>query len=58
MIWEGQDYYYRVRETKVVDDSAVEIQYSTGEPILTLYTCHPVYSTENRLVVVANLITE
>jgi LPXTG-site transpeptidase (sortase) family protein len=58
VIWEGQEYYYRVRETKVVDKTAVDIQYSTGEPILTLYTCHPIYSTANRLVVVADLITE
>lgn len=55
--WEGEDYYYRVRETKVVDKTAGYIQYPTREPILTLFTCTPLYSTENRLVVVADLIT-
>jgi LPXTG-site transpeptidase (sortase) family protein len=56
--WEGQDYYYRVRETKIVGKTAVHIQDPTDEPVLTLFTCHPVYSTENRLVVIADLTTE
>jgi LPXTG-site transpeptidase (sortase) family protein len=58
VIWHESDYYYRVRETKIVDDSELAIQAPSKKPILTLFTCHPIYSTEQRLVVAAELMEE
>lgn len=54
---------YEVRETKIVDDSAVEVvgpQNPTpdkpeGEDLLTLTACHPKFSAEQRIIVVAEL---
>lgn len=58
LIWEQQLYNYRVREIRVVEPDAVEIEYNTDEPVLTLYTCTPMWTAEKRLVVVADLIEE
>ena len=56
VIWHEKDYLYRIREIKIVDKTDLSILKPTSEPILTLFTCHPIYSTENRLVVIAGLI--
>ena len=56
--WEGKDYYYRIRETKVVPATEMSVLNQTKEPILTMFTCDPIYSTENRLVVVADLMPD
>lgn len=53
VIWHEQEYYYRVKETKIVAKTEVSITSPTKETILTLFTCHPIYSEENRLVVTA-----
>lgn len=58
VVWEKKNYYYKVRETRVVDNTAINILNPTNKPILTLFTCHPVYSTKNRLVVIADLMKE
>lgn len=54
---------YEVRETKIVDDSAVEVvapqnptpEKPEGEDLLTLTACHPKFSAEQRIIVVAEL---
>jgi len=51
--WEGHETLYEVIETKTVDPSAVEIEAPTTEKQLTLYTCTPIWSARNRLVVIA-----
>lgn len=51
--WEGVEYMYEVTETKVVDPSTVEIEAPTNSKQLTLYTCTPIWTAKNRLVVVA-----
>ena len=51
--WEGQEILYEVTEVKVVDASAVEIEAPSMEKMLTLYTCHPIWTAKQRLVVVA-----
>ena len=56
IIWKKQDYFYRVKETKVVPNTELSIMDQTKEPILTLFTCDPIYSTKNRLVVIADLV--
>jgi sortase A len=51
--WEGIEFLYAVEETKVVDPSAIEIEAPTTEKQLTLYTCTPLWSAKNRLVIIA-----
>lgn len=55
VIWKDRDYYYRVKEVKIVPASEDSITNQTKDPILTLYTCDPIYSQKNRLVVIAEL---
>ena len=54
--WESEEYVYEVLQTKVVGATAIEIEENTEEPIVTLYTCTPVWTAENRLVIRAALI--
>lgn len=56
VIWGKEDYVYKIRETKVVPATEVSVVAPTKEPILTMFTCDPIYSTKNRLVVVAEPI--
>jgi len=58
VIWKEQNYYYRVKETKVVPDTELSVLNPSDKPIITLFTCTPIYSTENRLVVVGELMEE
>lgn len=58
--WEGQEYDYRIKERRIVNPDAVEILDPTPDPQLTVFTCTPVFSTKQRLVLFAEpiLITE
>ncbi len=56
VIWRGQDYIYRVREIKIVPNTDFSILQPSKKPILTIFTCHPIYSTEKRLVVISDLV--
>lgn len=56
--WNGEEILYEVVETKVVDPSAVEIEASTSEQQLTLYTCTPIWTARDRLVVIAKPINQ
>lgn len=56
VVWEGKDYYYRVKEIKIVEPSDASPYNKSTEPVLTMYTCHPIYSTEKRLVVISEQI--
>jgi sortase A len=51
--WYGEEIVYEITETKVVDPSAVEIEAPTNDKRLTLYTCTPIWTAKNRLVVIA-----
>lgn len=51
--WEGKEILYEVTETKVVDPTAVDIEAPTTEEQLTLYTCTPIWTAKNRLVIIA-----
>lgn len=57
-IWEDEIYYYKIREIKIVKSTDLSILNESDESIMTLFTCDPIYSTENRLVVIGELITE
>lgn len=53
--WQQKKYHYRVQEVFVVKPTAVEIEAQTDEKWLTLYTCTPLWSGRDRLVVRASL---
>jgi sortase A len=54
---EGQ-FQYRVTELRVVQPAEVAVVAQTEEPLLTLVTCHPKYSSSSRLIVRASLVGE
>lgn len=54
--WQGKEYDYRVRERRVVNPDAVSILDNTSTPQLTIFTCTPVFSTKQRLVLFAEPI--
>ena len=51
--WEGKEYPYIVTETKIVEPTQLEIEAPTKEHILTLYTCTPMGTSNQRLVKIA-----
>lgn len=54
-VFEGKLYNYEVTETKIVNPTDVYVEDQTTDERLTLYTCHPLWSIRQRLVVVARL---
>lgn len=56
--WQGKLYTYEVYETDTVEPTAIEIEDPTADPILTLYTCTPLWTASHRFVVRARLITQ
>jgi LPXTG-site transpeptidase (sortase) family protein len=57
VFWEGRRYDYEVETSLVVPAGATEIEAITTQPVLTLYTCTPLYTNKQRLVVRAKLLT-
>ena len=58
VIYKDKDYFYRIKEIKVVEPTEVSIMDQTEKPTLTMFTCTPIYSTAQRLVVIAELIED
>jgi LPXTG-site transpeptidase (sortase) family protein len=58
LFWEGKEFNYKVREIKVVPATAVEVEANTSNDQLTLYTCTPLWSAKDRLVIVADKVYE
>lgn len=54
--WQGKEYDYRVSETKIVPRDNTDIAEPTLTDQLTVFTCHPLFSTKERLVVVGELM--
>lgn len=52
----GFEVLYAVRETFIVNPDALWISYDNGEPLLTLFACHPKGSFAQRIVVRAELV--
>ncbi|MCD8545770.1 class E sortase [Candidatus Woesebacteria bacterium] len=50
--WEGREYVYLVIDKKVVEDTDVYVEGDFGDERVTLYTCHPLWSADKRLVIV------
>ncbi|MBI3115008.1 MAG: sortase [Candidatus Kerfeldbacteria bacterium] len=53
VFWKGKEYDYVVRSEKIVKPTAVEILNNTEKPQLTIFTCSPLFSTKERLVLIA-----
>jgi sortase A len=51
--WEGQEILYEVVESKIVNPTAIEIEAPATEKQLTLYTCTPIWTARDRLVIIA-----
>lgn len=51
--WENERYTYEVTEVKTVSPREKNVEAPAGDNRLTLYTCTPLWSAHNRLVVVA-----
>lgn len=58
VFWDGREYDYQVSEVKIVEPTEISIENNTPEPTLTLYTCTPMWTAKQRLVVVAKLISD
>jgi sortase A len=56
LYWDQQEIVYEVTDKKIVDPTQVEIEAPTPEKQLTIYTCDPVWTAVNRLVIVAKPI--
>lgn len=54
--WNNIKYRYQVSEVKVVSPHQSDIEAPTEDSRLTLYTCTPLWTSKNRLVVVAQRI--
>lgn len=54
-VYGGKLYTYRVNEKKIVEPTDVYVEDPTDDERLTLYTCHPLWSNKQRLVLVAGL---
>lgn len=55
--WQGKEYDYRISGREVVDPNRVGILDNTPSPRLTIFTCTPLYSTKQRLVLYGELIS-
>lgn len=55
--WEGERYIYKVYETFIVEPYEIDIENHLEGNILTLYTCHPLWTADKRLVVRAEEVS-
>jgi LPXTG-site transpeptidase (sortase) family protein len=55
VLWNGKVYAYVVDASKVVPPTEVSVLNPSKTKILTLFTCTPVFTTKERLVVTARL---
>lgn len=56
LVWLGQKYKYRVIENKIIQPTDLSVLEQTSHSQITLITCSPLFSTKERLVVIAELI--
>lgn len=55
VVYDGKLYLHRVMDQKVVAATAVEIEEPTAQEQLTIYTCTPIWSAKDRLVLTTRL---
>jgi len=53
IIWKGKNLLYEINEIKVVEATDLSVIEPSDDEILTMFTCTPIYSTKQRLVVIA-----
>lgn len=53
LLWNKRQFSYKVTAIKVVSPNDPTVEAQTNDSRLTIYTCTPLWSTKNRLVVVA-----
>ena len=53
LFWNGKEYSYKISDIKVVPPEDVDIESATNSDRLTIYTCTPLWSAKNRLVITA-----
>ncbi|HMB65615.1 MAG TPA: class E sortase [Patescibacteria group bacterium] len=56
VLWQEQGFLYRVKERKIIKKDDFSILKPSSTPILTLFTCHPLFSDQERLVILASKI--
>jgi LPXTG-site transpeptidase (sortase) family protein len=56
LYWKGIMYNYRVSNILIVEPTQLSIENPTSQPQLTLYTCTPLWTSLQRLVVQASLV--
>ncbi len=56
IIWQENNYYYKIKEIKIIEPTDFSILQPTEKSVLTLFTCDPIYSQKNRLVIISELI--
>lgn len=54
--WKGRRYTYIIDSSTVTSADSFEIEQNTAQPVLTLYTCTPLFSIDKRLVVRAHQV--
>jgi sortase A len=54
--WQRKEYTYKVAHIDVVPPSQTSVQLATPTPTLTLYTCTPLLTAKNRLVITSQLM--
>lgn len=55
-VWKGKIYTYKVKEKKVIEPTDFSVLDQSKESEITLITCAPLFSTKQRLVVIASLV--
>lgn len=56
--WEGKRYEYIVEAVNVVPPTDASLVAPTTSPVLTIYTCTPLWSAKDRLVITARMVVE
>jgi len=56
VFWQGKAYHYQIFAITVVPPTEVSVEAPTAEPQLTIYTCTPLWTAKDRLVLRAKLI--
>ncbi|MEA3356907.1 MAG: class E sortase, partial [Patescibacteria group bacterium] len=56
--WNEIEYDYVVTEVFIVDPDRVDIEDESVSPVLTLYTCTPLWTADQRLVVIAEPVEQ
>ena len=54
--WEGVRYEYEVNSIKEVPPSDISVEQPSSGAILTMYTCAPLWTAKNRLIIQAKLV--